>query len=273
MEEYRVLIEQDEDAQSPREDFDNLGTMVCWHGRYTLGDTEPAMTPYEFRMNLAKELVPRFSELYDYWESGDGFDWLAKHACITRCEELERGFERGKPLSLEYLTRPINHNDVPDVIGDHLKNMRDAILAAYIVELPLFLYDHSGITMNTSGFHCPWDSGQVGFIYCTLADAVNWFLVPRDATWATKVRWGADRRIALCEAAEECLRSEVELYDTFIRGDVWGFVVEKRCGSCGSWEQEDSCWGYYGQDPEKNGMLENIDPKYRQLLLDTYRSH
>ena len=30
-----------------------------------------------------------------------------------------------------------------------------------MVILPLYLYDHSGITMNTCGFSCPWDSGQV----------------------------------------------------------------------------------------------------------------
>jgi len=35
------------------------------------------------------------------------------------------------------------------------------------VILPLFLYDHSGITMNTTGFNCNWDSGRVGFIYAT----------------------------------------------------------------------------------------------------------
>jgi len=33
------------------------------------------------------------------------------------------------------------------------------------VVLPLYLYDHSGITMNTTGFECRWDSGQVGIIY------------------------------------------------------------------------------------------------------------
>lgn len=32
-----VKIYQDEDAESPRE-WDNLGTMVCWHRRYNLGD-------------------------------------------------------------------------------------------------------------------------------------------------------------------------------------------------------------------------------------------
>ncbi|MHC4619185.1 MAG: hypothetical protein ACYTEQ_15685 [Planctomycetota bacterium] len=33
----KVRIEQDPDAESPRE-WDNLGIMVCFHGRYTLGD-------------------------------------------------------------------------------------------------------------------------------------------------------------------------------------------------------------------------------------------
>lgn len=33
--------------------------------------------------------------------------------------------------------------------------------------LPLYLYDHSGITISTSPFGCQWDSGQVGFIYCS----------------------------------------------------------------------------------------------------------
>ena len=38
--------------------------------------------------------------------------------------------------------------------------------------LPLYLYDHSGITMSISPFSCPWDSGQVGWIYCT-PDAIS----------------------------------------------------------------------------------------------------
>lgn len=34
---YTLTIEQDEFAEDPRS-WDNLGTMVCFHGRYTLGD-------------------------------------------------------------------------------------------------------------------------------------------------------------------------------------------------------------------------------------------
>jgi len=33
------------------------------------------------------------------------------------------------------------------------------------ISLPVYLYDHSGITVSTCPFSCPWDSGQVGIIY------------------------------------------------------------------------------------------------------------
>jgi hypothetical protein len=38
------------------------------------------------------------------------------------------------------------------------------------IYLPLYLYDHSGITMSYKPFGCRWDSGQVGFIYMTAQD-------------------------------------------------------------------------------------------------------
>src|SRR5271166_4140206 len=40
-----------------------------------------------------------------------------------------------------------------------------------IAILPLYLYEHSGMTMNTTGFSCRWDSGQVGWAYITKASA------------------------------------------------------------------------------------------------------
>ena len=33
-----VSIEHDCDNRSPRNDMDNLGKMICFHGRYNLGD-------------------------------------------------------------------------------------------------------------------------------------------------------------------------------------------------------------------------------------------
>ena len=50
-----------------------------------------------------------------------------------------------------------------DAKGGELQDILDN-LDKYVI-LPLYLYDHSGITMSTSVFSCPWDSGQVGWIY------------------------------------------------------------------------------------------------------------
>lgn len=40
---YQIEIEQDDDPESPRE-WDNLGVMVCFHGRYRLGDAHDYRT-------------------------------------------------------------------------------------------------------------------------------------------------------------------------------------------------------------------------------------
>jgi hypothetical protein len=43
-----VRIEQDTDRQETSRDWDNLGTMYCWHNRYRLGDENPYKTPEAF---------------------------------------------------------------------------------------------------------------------------------------------------------------------------------------------------------------------------------
>lgn len=99
----------------------------------------------------------------------------------------------------------------------------DAILAKHCVILPVYAYIHGGIVLNTGGFSCPWDSGQVGWIYATM-DTV-------------RKEWSGDR-----EACERCLRAEIEEYSQYLAGDVWGYRVFD--GDC----EIDSCWGFYGYD-------------------------
>ncbi len=85
-----IDILQDKLTEDPRQ-WDNLGTMICFHRNYNLGDEHS----------------------FSYFEDAE----------------------------------------------EYLNNTKTIIL-------PLYLYDHhSGITMNTSGFNCQWDSGQVGVIY------------------------------------------------------------------------------------------------------------
>jgi hypothetical protein len=105
------------------------------------------------------------------------------------------------------------------------------------VILPLYLYDHSGITMNTTGFSCGWDSGQVGWIFCTKEEM--------DSNWIELS--GQDKE----ERSEVLLKGEVETYDKYIMGEVYGyrvFKVETCDKGCDHEEEVDSCWGYYDED-------------------------
>lgn len=112
---------------------------------------------------------------------------------------------------------------------DHLYRKCDAA-----VVLPVYMYDHGGITIRTRPFSCGWDSGQVGFIFMSKAKA-------REA-------WGV-KRISkkLLGKITEALEYEVKVYDQYLTGDVWGYVVETEDG-----EHVDSCWGFFGEEEARS---------------------
>ncbi len=106
---------------------------------------------------------------------------------------------------------------------------------ADIIAYPLYLYDHSGITIRMSEgggnpFSCQWDSGQVGFTFMTKAKALE--------EWGNG---GTRLTPAIRAKATACMKGEVETYDMYLTGDVWGYVVEDEDG-----DELDACWGYYG---------------------------
>ena len=102
-----------------------------------------------------------------------------------------------------------------------------------IIALPLYLYDHSGLRMNVGGFSCPWDSGQVGYIYVTKE--------------AVRKEWKVKRiSAALMQTILGCLRGEVETYDQYLSGEVYGWVAMKECPECHKKTPTDSVWGYFG---------------------------
>lgn len=138
----------------------------------------------------------------------------------------------------------------PDAFQDHIK----AHPKDYFI-LPLYLYDHSGITMSTGPFSCPWDSGQVGWIYVSKE--------------AIRKEWGK-KRISpkLKKLIYKNLEGEVYTYDQYLTGDVYGFELVREHEDCeidGGEEFLDSCWGFYGSDPKKNGMWDHISSEYKDV--------
>ena len=100
---------------------------------------------------------------------------------------------------------------------------------------PLYLYDHSGITISTSPFSCNWDSGQVGFV---LIEEKKWKMCMGE----TEVT---------IESLDKIIENEVKTYDKYLRGDVYGFEVVKvtKCDLGHEHEEHvESQWGYYDED-------------------------
>ena len=179
---YLIEIHQDEFPESPRE-WDNLGKMVCFHGRYDLGDK------------------------HDY-----------------------------------------DHNDY-----NGWEEMKNAIIKEedVCVILPLYLYDHSGITMSTSPFSCQWDSGQVGWIFVSKKDVRKEYGVKR-----------IDQK--LIDKVTEVLVGEVKTYNMYLMGDVYGYKIYEvsTCSKGHEHKEElDSCWGYYGNE-DCMGEAEGIVKHY-----------
>lgn len=193
---HRVHIEMDSDPDNPRTAWDNAATMLCWHGRYNLGDDH---------------------------------NW------------------------------PEPHHAVADLLGidmeDYAEKYRkasEALEDAPVTVLPLYLYDHGGITLSTTAFSCPWDSGQVGFIYITHKKLQEELCMDYAEGWKPNDEQS--------EKALAILKGEVSTYDDYLTGNVWSFTLERRVGASDEWEHKDSGSGFFGdRDAAVSAAKELID--------------
>jgi len=98
------------------------------------------------------------------------------------------------------------------------------------ISLPVYVYIHSGIALNTTGFSCPWDSGMSGIIY-----------VSKD-----RVREDFKKKLIskkLYNIVLDILKSEVDVYGKYLNGEVYGYEIINDDG-----DVVDSCYGYYGSE-------------------------
>lgn len=232
---YYVKVVPDDNQENPREDQENFGIMACVRNhRYNFGDKDFEFSdPNEFLRNLAAQIDPTFEDTVAYWE--DGVGWA--RARNTHGQDSKAVYKM-----------------VEDKIS---KRMWDVLNKGVI--LPLFVYEHSGIAMNTRGFSCPWDSGQVGYIYATPE------MIRKE--YGVKIVTKSVR-----EKVTKLLEAEVETYHQWLSGDVWGIVVEDMYG-----DVVESCWGYYGDAfakeealnwlaaTEKNGRVACTDTEFKRM--------
>ena len=213
---YDIEIDQDVDPLDPCDDFDMLGIMVCWHNRYTLGHKQPKDDPNDFFIGLATYIDYTVADRIEYWENGNGYTMILNNFI-------------GIKNQWEHISNQINKK---------IKSLVQKTIEKNYIILPLYLYDHSGITISTGPFNCPFDSGQIGYIYVPIKD------IKKEWNWKLLTK---KRRLKI----ESILKSEVKIYDDFLTGNVFGYNVNDPYTG----DSIDSCWGFFG-DYEKSGLLE-----------------
>jgi hypothetical protein len=147
-------------------------------------------------------------------------------------------------------------------LADYLKEEEEAVII-----LPLYLIDHSGISMRCGQdfSDCDpghWDSGQVGFIWISKEKM--------------KSEYGNCGQIAQ-QKAMKCLEAEVEMYSAYIEGDVWMYSIEDEDG-----ESVGGCGGFYGSSNENmehmnnyirseiEGLLKEKFPLFPEIAQEVY---
>ncbi len=110
------------------------------------------------------------------------------------------------------------------------------------ISLPVFMYEHSGITINTTGYSCHWDSGQIGIIYVSKELVRHEYKV---------------RRISkkLLNTVITILEGEIDTLDTYLTGQIFGYD-----------NGDDSCWGYYDMESCIADAKSTIDYRIKSTI-------
>jgi hypothetical protein len=126
-----------------------------------------------------------------------------------------------------------------------------------IIWLPLFLYDHSGITMSTSTSSFKvmdsqgWDWGCCGIIFASYDDIKKAFMTDEITE-------------DILEKATKCLIGEVETFDQYITNDVYSGVIYDENGY-----MIDSLGGMYGYEYAQSEMKQMAEWHWNNRMSKT----
>lgn len=212
-------LSDDDEPPNPREN-DNLGVMVCWHDRYDLGDKHAYENPEDLWRDLLGD------------EAYDGIE--IKYAAAVDQWHLDNpGESFGSPAHQKW-TR--------DICSVRERETQRRLAAAGYTILPLYLYDHSGITISVGNAFSGtdpggWDTSAVGYIYAGPAQA-------------EKVGGPKDKVV-------EGLKVEVREYDLYLTGECFGVCVEV-FGPGGGRLSDEACWGCLGDEWARQSLAEEV---------------
>lgn len=240
----RITIRHDSDPEKP----DTLGKIIYKSSsRYILGNEKVDDHNQYFREMCA-----------DMFRNRNVPDTMLKDCARQSAYENKREYinhllyyrEQGYSLEDAWIDWINDHGGADECI--------DALQAVGYIILPAYAYIHGGVALSLSAFSCPWDSGQFGWVVVTPDDVAEW------GTPADKV--------------EECARASFETWAQYVSGDCYGFQIETLQDDLdeddedNDWTTDDSCWGFYGNDPDENGMADHVEESAHEAMREACRN-
>lgn len=257
-EEYRGLtinVYYDESPTNPR-DWGNVATFVCEHRNYNLGDEQSIQdvvnklySSYVSSKAVIDYFVKTRNAKLKVGEEGDGCDHYYEYE-IKVCGEMCK----------QYICADSSMSE--DEIAGEMEDELDLCEKLQLIEesgevvmLPISMYEHSGITLwlgsKWSHYDAQWDCSSIGFAYVEKSTAKEeGMLDPGEEYDHDWKKW-----------AYAMMEAEMKTYDQYVRGEVYGYMVEDEDGEKASDALLSGCWGYY----EKDYMLEDAKD-----CIDTY---
>lgn len=114
--------------------------------------------------------------------------------------------------------------------------------------LPLNLYHYPGRLLYTKylWYRKPDEGGQCGWIYVKKDEAMEYNPDLTEDNWR--------------EYARIRMNKEVDIYDMYLREQVYGVVVEKydKSGLVGRWKEKDNCYGCFCVDYGDGELFTNV---------------
>lgn len=147
----------------------------------------------------------------EFPEDPRSWDNIGTMLCCNRSFQLgDCNTNRETELQLAEICRKYGKSD------EEIDEMTFAEEVQFILDqddvcgLPLWLYDHSGISIST-GLVCPWDSSFVGLIFVEKDFYLAQVCLKDETDWKAK--------------AKEVLEGEVETYSDFLEGNIYQWTL------------------------------------------------
>jgi len=220
---YIIKIEQDTDGiDSPRE-WEPSTVMLCDTKRYNLGDVKNCDLESEIIslwLDHATSKELRKKLFKDMRKTGKHIE---HYTYIKSCAPASRVL---KSMFEQFYEHEFN------ILG---KSPDDIELPLKLTWKPLYLYDHGNISISNHKT-CRWDSGFIGIHYII------------------------DDGSMTLENQYKALQVELEVYDQYLRGDVYWFATETKDG-----DLIDSCGGFFGYQAVLEEAQASIDYLIRTI--------